>query len=91
MSVPGYHDPTADDGHDQSLYVGVDLDVNRWTIEPPLPDGPREAVRRFGSAHADGVRMALGDGSVRAVSWYVDPALHRALGTRAGGEAAGGF
>ena len=91
VSTPGYFDPTADDGHDQSLFVGVDLDINRWTIETPLPDGAREATRRFGSAHRDGVRMAFGDGSVRPISWFVDRNVHRALGTRAGGEVTAGY
>ena len=88
VSTPAYDAADADDGHDQSLYVGVDLDVNRWTLQPPLPDGPGAASRRFGSAHADGVRMAFADGSVRAVGWFVDPALHRAAGNRRDGAAA---
>ena len=49
----------ADDGHDQSLFVGVDLDVNRWAISPPRPDGTSDFSRRFGSAHADGVADGL--------------------------------
>ena len=87
VSLPGYDTPDADLGHDQSLYVGVDLDVNRWTIDPPLPDGPEDASRRFGSAHRDGVRMALADGSVRAVGWFVDADVHRRLGNRGDGVA----
>ncbi len=27
-----------DSGYDQSMYSGVDLDLNRWVLAPPLPD-----------------------------------------------------
>ena len=91
VSTPAYGAADADLGHDQSLYVGVDLDVNRWTIDPPLPDGPDPQFRRFGSAHRDGVRMALADGSVRAVGWFVDAGTHRRLGNRRDGAAVGEF
>ena len=84
VSIGGWR--TADDaGHDQSLHFGSDFDVSRWTIDPPLPDGPEPTPLRFGSAHADGCRFAFGDGSVRAVGWSVDPAVHRALGDRRDG------
>ena len=83
---PNAHD--ADDGHDQSLFVGVDLDVNRWSISPPRPDGTSDFSRRFGSAHRDGVRMAFADGSVRPVGWFVDARTHRRLGNRRDGEVA---
>ena len=86
VSLPGYDGADADLGHDQSLYVGVDLDVNRWTIDPPLPDGPDDASRRFGSAHRDAAHMALADGSVRPVGWFVDADVHRRLGNRRDGE-----
>ena len=86
VSFSGYDTIDGDDGHDQSLYVGVDLDVNRWTIAPPLPDGPGDASRRFGSAHPDGVRAALADGSVRPVGWFVDADVWRRLGNRRDGK-----
>ena len=91
VSTPAYDEADADLGHDQSLFVGVDVDINRWTIDPPLPDGPDPAIRRFGSAHRDSVRMALADGSVRAVGWFVDAETHRRLGNRADGAAIDGF
>jgi prepilin-type processing-associated H-X9-DG protein len=43
------------------------------------------------SLHPGGVNLCLGDGSVRFVSDTVDLATWRAVGTRAGGEALGGF
>lgn len=74
---------SADDpGHDQSLYSGVDLDLNRWTIDPPLPDGLQDEPRRFGSAHRGGCHVVLCDGSVRFLSYSIDRALFRSLGHR---------
>ncbi len=80
----------ADLGYDQSLYSGVDLDINRWTIETPLQDADEvdlELSRRFGSAHSLGAHMVMGDGSVRPVSYSIDATLHRYLGNRSDGEA----
>jgi prepilin-type N-terminal cleavage/methylation domain-containing protein/prepilin-type processing-associated H-X9-DG protein len=83
---------TADDlGHDQSMYSGVDLDLNRWTLEPPLQDGDAAAVRAFGSAHPGGCHFVLCDGSVRQISYSIDKNLHRWLGNRKDGESLGDF
>jgi type II secretory pathway pseudopilin PulG len=74
---------TADDlGHDQSMYGGVDLDLNRWTLETPIQDGEGPAVRSFGSAHAAGCHFVYCDGSVRTVSYSVDGQVHRLAGNR---------
>ena len=75
-----------DDGYDQSLYSGVDLDLNRWTIDTPLPDSEYIDVRTFGSAHPAACHMALCDGSVRPVSYLVDGETHRRLGNRHDGN-----
>ncbi|MDQ3329414.1 MAG: DUF1559 domain-containing protein [Planctomycetota bacterium] len=81
----GGYDTTDDPGHDQSLYSGVDWDVNRWTLDPPLPDSDYSDPRTFGSAHAGGCQMALCDGSVRNVSYTIDVETHRRLGNRRDG------
>jgi prepilin-type N-terminal cleavage/methylation domain-containing protein len=90
VSRPGYNTAN-DDGHDAPMYCGVDLDINRWTIDPPLPDSQSAFVRRFGSAHADGCIFALCDGSVRKISYSVDSEVHRNLGNRADGKIIGEF
>lgn len=86
VSQRAYWNRETDDGHDQPMYSGVDLDINRWTISGPLPDGLSEQVRRFGSAHPDGCHFVLCDGSVRQVSYVIDRELHRRLGNRHDGE-----
>jgi prepilin-type N-terminal cleavage/methylation domain-containing protein/prepilin-type processing-associated H-X9-DG protein len=81
---------SADDlGHDQSMYSGVDLDINRWTLETPLPDGDVSAVRAFGSAHPGGCHFVYCDGSVHLVSYSVDAEVHRAAGNRRDGRVEG--
>jgi prepilin-type processing-associated H-X9-DG protein len=78
---------TADDaGHDQSMFSGVDLDLNRWTLETPLWDGDGQAERSFGSAHAGGCHFVYCDGSVRQVSYSVDSEVHRKSANRNDGN-----
>jgi prepilin-type processing-associated H-X9-DG protein len=76
----------SDPGYDQSWKSGVDLDLNRWTIDPPLQDSSTQYERRFGSAHSGGLNMALCDGAVRFVSYSIDAAIHRSLGNRRDGR-----
>ncbi|RMF39611.1 MAG: DUF1559 domain-containing protein [Planctomycetota bacterium] len=75
-------------GYDQSLFSGVDLDLNRWTIDPPRVDGPEEGFRLFGSAHAPGCFMLMCDGSVHLINYSIDASVHRHLGNRRDGQQA---
>lgn len=72
-------------GFDQSCYSGVDVDLNRWTIDPPTRDDGHTRIRRFGSPHPDGCGMVFCDGSVRSVSYEVDGQAHRGSGARENG------
>jgi prepilin-type N-terminal cleavage/methylation domain-containing protein len=66
-----------------------DHDVVRRTTRGPLPDsnnGSNWGEERFGSSHAGVFNGLLCDGSVRTISYAVDLAAFRALGTITGGE-----
>lgn len=82
---PNHYSDGLDLGYDQSIFTGVDLDLNRWTLTPPVRDGFRSTTRRFGSAHSAGCFMAQCDGSVRCINLSIDPEAHRALGNRSDG------
>jgi len=78
---------TADDpGHDQSAYSGVDVDINRWTIDPPQQDASEVDMRRFGSAHSGGCHFVFCDGAIKLISYEIDAAVHRRLGNRQDGK-----
>ena len=68
---------------------GWDHDAIRSTASPPLPDssnGSGWGELRFGSSHSGVVNTLFCDGSVRTVSYSIDPATFQALGTITGGE-----
>ncbi len=75
---------SADNGHDQSMFSGVDLDTTRWTHVPPAADSrhmePLE--RRFGAVHFSGFHVSMCDTSVHFFSYSIDAKLHREQGTR---------
>lgn len=81
VSTSGYG--TANDpGYDQTWAVGVDLDINRWTLDLPLQDGPTSGERRFGSAHTHGFHAVLCDGSVHTLDYSIDGGVFRSIGNR---------
>jgi hypothetical protein len=81
--VTSHNYETSDDpGYDQTMYSGVDLDLNRWTISPPLGDSREMDPRRFGSAHSAGCYMAFCDARVELVDYEIDPTIHRNRGHR---------
>jgi prepilin-type processing-associated H-X9-DG protein len=76
-------DPCDDQGWD----VGYECDTNRFTAYPPKRDSDRTVAAAvggtlFGSAHTTGFHMAFCDGSVRRISFNIDPDIHRRLGNR---------
>jgi len=77
-----------DAGDNNSMYQGYGPAANRWTAARPMQDmpGAGTASMGFGSAHSSGFNMAMCDMSVRQINYHIDHAVHRALGTRSGGE-----
>jgi hypothetical protein len=74
-------------GDDQTMYLGDDADIRRWTMSPPIPDSSRIDTRNpFGSAHPEGCYFALCDGSVRLVPYNVNPDLYSHFGNRKDGK-----
>lgn len=85
--VEGY-----DWGDDQHGLIGHGTDVARFvsldptdpdSYFPPEPDGVESRSRSFGSAHPAGSQFAMADGSVRLITYDIDPEVHRANGNRA--------
>lgn len=83
-----------DRGDNESMYSGANDDICRSTFyapssgptHTPMQDTEGYASQyRFGSAHASGCHMALCDGSVRVVSYSINPEAHCYLGNRKDG------
>lgn len=78
---------SCDSGDNETMYSGWNNDVYRMTVGPPYRDTENwNAPQYFGSAHSGSCNFVFADGSVRGVSYAVDTATFRALGTRASGE-----
>jgi prepilin-type N-terminal cleavage/methylation domain-containing protein/prepilin-type processing-associated H-X9-DG protein len=74
-------------GDGQTMYLGDDADIRRWTMVPPLPDSSSVVTRNpFGSAHDAGCHFLFCDGSVRLIRYEIDPDTHRRLGNRSDGQ-----
>jgi prepilin-type N-terminal cleavage/methylation domain-containing protein len=76
-------------GDDWSMYTGYQNDIHRCTSEPPCRDGNQDWTTRFGSAHPATWNVSFADGSVRSLSFTIDPTVHKSLGNRADGTAFG--
>ena len=83
------------DGDDLTTFIGWDDDNTRWCADrtasgflyiPPLLD-PAGIPSQFGfgSAHLEGCNMAFCDGSVKLMSYFIDPETHRRLCNRCDG------
>src|SRR5262245_4672900 len=73
---------------------GNDWDTMRSTNMPPAPDTnaptTENGLADFGSSHRSGINIVFADGSVRHVSYSIDAAIFKRLGTKADGQPVGG-
>jgi prepilin-type N-terminal cleavage/methylation domain-containing protein len=79
----------SDGGDDQWWTEAVDADTARGTYGPASPQQDTPGLSywtSFGSAHADGFQMIFCDGSVRMMSYSIDPETHRCLCNRKDGK-----
>ena len=73
-------------GDDQTILIGDDADIRRWTQFLPLPDSQWiDDIERFGAAHQTGVNAVFCDGSVHVIGYDVDLNVWQALGNRSDG------
>ena len=90
---PKNYETGVDWGDDQGWDIGFDYDTNRFTCssgttvthQPTQDRTGYYNYKIFGSAHAGAMNMSLCDGSVRKISYSIDPETHRRLGNRKDG------
>jgi prepilin-type N-terminal cleavage/methylation domain-containing protein/prepilin-type processing-associated H-X9-DG protein len=78
---------------DTGYATGFDNDVVRYTTRPPAPDyrvPTGDGDLRFGSSHPGRFNAALVDGSVRSISYAIDPTTFRFLGNKSDGQVIAG-
>lgn len=83
-----HYEDGVDNGDNESMYMGDNGDIVRWggPAFPPQQDRPGlEFWRYFGSAHAGVFQMVLCDGSVHAIAYEIDGAVHGKLANRKDG------
>lgn len=70
-------------GDCDNMFVGYSENNFRSTSQPPMRDqNGAGSLAIFGSAHGSGCNFAYCDGSVRVVSYTVDPTMHMEAGNR---------
>jgi len=91
---PAHYTDGLSGGDDGTVYASHNSDNHRSThpkFGPPRQDQEgQQHLAIFGSAHAAGFHMAFCDGSVRTISYAIDPEIHRRFGNREDGLPTGG-
>jgi prepilin-type processing-associated H-X9-DG protein len=85
LSSLGQDQPDDNEGYT----CGWDEDTIRRTAVPPARDFTGETwdeERRFGSSHRDRFNAVFADGSVRPISYTIDPTIFSYLGNRSDGN-----
>jgi prepilin-type N-terminal cleavage/methylation domain-containing protein len=85
LSELGQNQPDDNEGYT----AGWDEDTVRRTDVPPGPDfrGTSHGGLRFGSSHPARFNAVLADGSVRPISYSIDPVIFSFLGNKSDGQA----
>lgn len=84
---PECYTSSCDGGDNESMYGGFNCDTHRITTAPPRQDTLGGYYPHyFGSAHVGSCNFVFADGSVRPISYSIDSATFKYLGTRASGE-----
>jgi prepilin-type N-terminal cleavage/methylation domain-containing protein len=82
------YDNGRDTGDNETWCTGHNNDNYRTTASPPQQDRDEENGNIFGSAHAAVWNVAWCDGRVEALSFDIDPTVHRYNGNREDGQVA---
>lgn len=84
---PVNYDTGFDQGDNETWCTGYNNDNFRCTAGVPYQDrAGAEYACSFGSVHPAGLHMSWCDGHVETVSYDIDPNVHKAAGSRNGGE-----
>jgi hypothetical protein len=87
LNLANLGQPQPDDN--EGYTDGWDEDTIRSTAVPPMRDfngAGWDRKRRFGSSHGEGVYAVFADGTVRLISYTVDPVVFGNLGNKSDGQ-----
>jgi prepilin-type N-terminal cleavage/methylation domain-containing protein len=87
MGLANLGEPPKDDN--EGFAAGWSSDTIRYTDKEPAPDHylDNNGHKRFGSSHTGRFNAGLADGSVRSISYTIDPVVFAYLGNISDGQA----